>query len=57
MTGRPIRPVPALAADPPSRRLRRRRGLTLAVLADLAAAASAGTTQAPPATRPGRDRD
>jgi len=56
MTGRPVGPVPALAAGHPSRRLRR-RGLAVAVLADLTAAASAGTAQAPPATRPGRDRD
>jgi hypothetical protein len=57
MTGMPVRPVPALAADHSLRRLRRRRGLILAVLADLTAAASADTTQTPPATRRGRDRD
>jgi transcriptional regulator with XRE-family HTH domain len=34
-TGVPARPVPAAVADHPLRRLRRRRGLTLVVLADL----------------------
>jgi hypothetical protein len=57
MTGMLVGPVPALAAGHPLRRLRRRRRLTLAVLADLTAAASADTTQTPPASRPGRDLD
>ena len=35
MTGVPARPVPAAVADHPLRRVRRRRGLTLAVLAEL----------------------
>jgi transcriptional regulator with XRE-family HTH domain len=35
MTGVPVQPAPAAVADHPLRRLRRHRGLTLAVLADL----------------------